>query len=99
MLRMLFKCVFYGLMSGIAKEGFKCIKRMGEAHNEDKSELIPIGEHGFKMSLYAIAGLVVRDIGTIVGVIPPPVVKAIVRTTPAIKTSGNILVKLFPWAM
>jgi hypothetical protein len=92
-IKIVFKGMCYTLMTGILKEGFKGIKEAGEAQNEDKSVLVPLGEHGFKMSLYGVAGLIVKDVATIIGVIPSPVTKAIIHIAPKV----NFVKNLFPW--
>ena len=92
-IKIVFKGAIYTLMSGIAKEGFKGIMEAGKAQDEDKSVLVPIGEHGFKMTKYTICGLKVKDVGQIIGVIPPPVVKAVVNIAPKV----DVVKSLFPW--
>lgn len=92
-IKIVFKGVIYTLMTGIAKEGFKGIKEAGKAQDEERSVLVPLGEHGFKMTKYTIIGFIVKDVGQIIGVIPPPVVKAVVNIAPKV----NMVKSLFPW--
>lgn len=90
--KVIFKGVCYYLISGALKEGFKCIKECGEAEDENKSVLVPIGKRGFKVGAYGIAGLIVKDMGHIIGVIPH---------ADKIVTIGKeaipVISQLFPW--